>query len=71
MKSNAMKANIDENESYDIYRINNTDGTTVELLGKEEYMGERNIVGQITGNQISDSDISNFASLTVLVLITL
>ena len=71
MKSNAMKANIDENESYDIYRINNTDGTTVELLGKEEYMGERNLVGQITGNQISDSDISNFASLTVLVLITL
>ena len=66
-----MKANIDENESYDIYRISNTDGTTVELLGKEEYMGERNLVGQINGNQISDSGISHFASLAVLFLITL
>ena len=63
-----MKANIDENESYDIYRISNTDGTTVELLGKEEYMGERNLVGQINGNQISNSDISHFAFLTVLFL---
>ena len=66
-----MKANIDDNESYDIYRISNTDGTTVELLGKEEYMGERNMVGQINGNQISNSDISHFASLAVLFLITL
>ena len=71
MKSNAMKANIDENESYDIYRISNTDGTTVELLGKEEYMGERNLVGQINGNQISDSGIFHFASLTVFFLNTL
>ena len=71
MKSNAIKANIDKNESYDVYRISNTDGTIVELLGKEEKMGQRNLVGQINGDQISDSGIFHFASIAVLFLITL
>ena len=71
MKSNAIKANFDENESYDVYRFSNKNGKTVELLGKEEYMGERNLVGQINSDQVSDSGIFHFASLFMLFFIKL